>query len=96
MDKLYRKHVLPSGRVRYEETYEWDTGDPAEGLWILRRGGKSKTWLADKVGDLPGVKPEGAWIAGQLDVIAEAIRGTSNGSAYDFAIAVVNALMGEA
>jgi hypothetical protein len=98
MDKLYRKHVLPSGRVRYIESYEWDTGDPAEGLWVVRRGGQSKTWLADKVADLPSVKPEGAWVAGQVHEIANAVHDATNHqrwTAMDVALAVVNALMRE-
>ena len=95
MDKLYHKHTLPSGRVRYIESYEWDTGDPAEGLWVIRRGGQSKTWLTNKMADLPGVKPEGAWIAGQLDTIAKVVLEHRDASAYETAIAIVNTLWGE-
>ena len=93
MDKLYRKRTLPSGRVRYEETHEWNTGgDPAEGLWVVRRNGQSRTWINYKIADIP-LHVDIAWVAGQIDVIAEAIHAHRDRSTYEAAIAVINALM---
>ena len=95
MNSLYRKRILPSGRVRYEKTCEWDTGDPAEGLWVVRRGGQSRTWITDKVADMP---PHAniVWVSVQVDVIADAIckrQRESACSCMDLALAVINALM---
>lgn len=56
MNKLYRKHQYPSGRVRYDEVCDlFDTGDPADGIWYVKRtkSGRSMKWITQRLEDLP-------------------------------------------
>ena len=77
MDRLYRKITTPGGRNRYEESFEFDTGCPAEGLWIVRRrpGSHGATWMTDQVANILGVPrlDDIAWIASHIDDIAEVL-----------------------
>lgn len=59
MENLYRKTQTDSGRIRYVETCQWWDGDPKEGIWYVRRSGK--TWIADCLSDLPA-----AWTVAKL------------------------------
>jgi hypothetical protein len=93
-DQLYRKVMLPSGRVRYEPVSEWFSGNPADGLWIVRRNGQSMTWLTEHVADTPPTA-DIAWIASKIDLIVDAMQTgyAQHGTAYDAARAVITALM---
>lgn len=55
LGSLYRKLKTPGGRIRYEEVYQWDSGDPTEGIWIVKRlhSGPSWKWITEKIEDLP-------------------------------------------
>ena len=58
MDKLYRKRTLPSGRVRYEEAFDFqDLGDIIEGLWVHRKEsyGRSYSWVSSYCGPVPDI-----------------------------------------
>jgi hypothetical protein len=93
-DQLYRKVKLPSGRVRYEPVSEWFSGNPADGLWVVRRNGQSMTWLTGHVADTPPTA-DIAWIASKIDLISNAIQTgiIQHGTPYDAARAVIEALM---
>lgn len=73
MNKLYHKITYPSGRVRYVEAQEWDTGRPADGLWVVRRSGQSKTWLSEQIAIRPQRLEDAAWIADHIDEITRII-----------------------
>jgi len=55
MSYLYRKVKFPSGKVRYYETHQWDSGDPSNGIWYIekKKSGLSYRWIAKKLADLP-------------------------------------------
>ena len=96
MDNLYRRETLPSGRRRYVETCEWDTGHPADGLWIVRRSGQSKTWINDLVCPTPERAPDLTWVASKLDEIADVIsENWWKGTPYERARLILARLMEE-
>ena len=101
MDKLYHKIILPSGRVRYIESQEWDTGKPADGLWVVRRSGQAKTWLSKQIALHPDGLIMASWIASHVDEIATVIYESRNdhladNSAFEIARKIVVKLMEEA
>ena len=98
MNKLYHKITLPSGRVRYVEAQEWDTGRPADGLWVVRRSGQAKTWLSKQIALHPQGLTMAAWIADHIDEIADVIVASRSESisAQELARRIVVKLMDEA
>ena len=58
MDRLYRKRTLPSGRVRYEEAFDFqDFEDIVEGIWVHRKEpyGRSYSWVSEYCGPVPDI-----------------------------------------
>ena len=96
MNTLYRRITTPNGRHRYEPIPDWDTGKPADGLWIVKRSGDSKTWLSHHIAIRPDKLESVAWIADHLDDIAEIIQDCRHGpSSHAIALMIVNKLMEE-
>ena len=58
MQRLYRKRTLPSGRVKYEESFQFDDmGDIIEGLWVHQKThiGRSFSWVSEYCGPVPEI-----------------------------------------
>jgi len=76
-NELYRKVTYPSGKVRYIKTFQWDTGDPADGIWYIARSknGTRRRWITKKLSDLPkaitaaSIEPHRDEIAKKLDEV---------------------------
>jgi hypothetical protein len=83
----------PDDSKKKSGAYSWSQ---ALSVRLAIGGGQAATWLTDKVADLPPIKPDIAWVAGKVDLIADAIckrQRESLCSATDLALAVINALM---
>jgi hypothetical protein len=84
MEKLYRKVVYPSGKVRYVEAFgeRW-AGDPSDGIWYVKKNRYS--WISEKITDFEEIKVLGN-LYHHIDGVIEILRdnnGTS--STYDMA-----------
>jgi len=58
MEKLYKKITYPSGKVRYEETFQYWNGDPSDGIWYIKKekSGRHYHWICKRLSDLPKAK----------------------------------------
>ena len=85
MDKLYRKITYPSGKVKYEESFEFDHGDVREGLWVHRKEGhgRSYSWISEyvePVADLPDAIKQTYLVRAALETKRQDILNKVNGT----------------
>jgi hypothetical protein len=86
MEKLYRKRILPSGRVRYEEAFQFDDmGDIIEGLWVHQKThiGRSYSWVSEYCGPVPEI-PESLKNRAALEVKRQDVLDRVNNTRASF------------
>lgn len=71
-NKLYRKVIHKSGAVRYEEIFQWDEGDPADGVWYIKKeGGRKFRWITEKLSELPQALAAATLVPHESKIIKE-------------------------
>jgi hypothetical protein len=91
MEKLYRKTVSPSGKVRYVEAFgeRW-FGDPADGIWYVKKNRYS--WISEKLADFEEIKILGNLYQYLDEVIEIIVNNQNTASIHDMAKKILELL----